>query len=532
MLASSLMFVALSLLPQEPQLPMTPRTVAEQSNFTATSRIADVEAFCAAVQRLPHGDRVTLRTAGTSHGGRPLLLAHVAAPGAKPGRLRALVIGNIHAGEIEGKEALQVLLREFASGEHTDLLQHVECWFLPIYNVDGNEAMRAGNRPGQNGPAEVGERQNAQGLDLNRDAVKTEAPETRALLALFREIDPHLFVDLHTTNGSYHGYHLTYSPSLSPNVDPEIAQLSRRLLDSTQAAMREQHGFSTFDYGNFETRDWEGSGAPASKPGVRGWYTFDHRARYLVNYFGLRNRIAILSEAYSYCDFATRITATRAFVLCLLRGLADLQTDVERTCAGADRRVAAPEKPASLGFATTFGEPESLDVLVGEVERVGSGEKVGGPDADTAAYARKGDGVPERMPVVRSFRAAKQRELPHAWVIPEPPADVLDRLAVHGIRTERLTETREVQAQRFAVGKKKKPKRPFQGHQELVLEGEWLPAATVTLPAGTLLIPAHQPLARVAAALLEPESEDSLSTWNFFEATTGDHYPVLRVVTP
>jgi hypothetical protein len=524
LLPSALLPVVASLLPQ--QEPEIPRTVAESSGFTATSRAADVQRFCEAVQRLPHGDRVTLRQAGTSHEGRPLLLARIAEPGGPAPALRVLVIGNIHAGETEGKEALQVLLREFASGEHDELLQRIECWFLPIYNVDGNEAVGPGNRPGQNGPDETGVRANALGLDLNRDLVKADAPETRALLALFRELDPHVFVDLHTTNGSYHGYHLTHAGSLSPNVDPGIAELSRRLIDGAQAAMHRQHGFRTFDYGNFETRDWDGGGAPESAPGVRGWYTYDHRARYATNYFGLRNRIAVLSEAYSHCDFATRIAATRAFVLCLLHGLAVLHEDVERACADADRRLEEPGSGAALGFATKFAPPESLEVLVGEVERLD------GPGGGMPRFQRKGDGVPERMPVVRAFRATRQRELPFAWAIPQPPPDVVDRLAQHGVRAEPIAEARKVTAQRFAVTKKRKPKRPFQGHQELVLEGEWLEAAVVELQPQTLLIPARQPLGRLAAVLLEPESEDSLSTWNFFEAATGEHYPVLRLAEP
>ncbi|MBL8729723.1 MAG: M14 family metallopeptidase [Planctomycetes bacterium] len=507
-----------------PQQQPAPRTVPEASDYTQTSRAADVERLCRAAAERPHGDRLTLRTIGTSHGGHEQLLVQVALPdAAQTPRLRALVIGNIHGGEVEGKEALQLLVREFAEGDHADLLRQVDLWLLPIYNVDGNEAVALGNREGQNGPDACGERANSQGLDLNRDFVKVDAPETRTLLALYARVDPHLFVDLHTTNGSYHGYHLTYAPSLSPNVDPGVARATRDLLDRAQAAMRAR-GFQTFDYGNFETRDWDGSGAPESATGVRGWYTFDHRARYGIHYFGLRNRLSVLGEAYSYCDFATRIQATRAFVLCLLQDLVAHRADHERACADADRRLVSGDEPVAFGFATRFAEPEPLDVLVGEVD------KIEGKDGAPLRYVRKGDGRPERMPVVRAFRATQQIALPGAWAILAPTADVLDRLTAHGVPHEVLTAARRVQAERFAVQKQRKPKRPFQGHQELVLEGTWEPAAPFELPAGTALVSARQPLARLAATLLEPQSEDSLSTWNFFEAQTDAHYPVLRVL--
>lgn len=501
-----------------------PQTRPEASGFAETSRLSDVQRFVDQAVKLPHGDRLSVLVAGKSHEGRPLLLIKVALPEpANTPRLRALVIGNIHAGEVEGKEALQVLVREFAEGQHEDLLQGVELWLLPIYNVDGNENVGSKNRPGQNGPAVVGQRPNAQGFDLNRDFVKAEAPETRALLDLWKRVDPHLFMDLHTTNGSYHGYHLTYAPCLSPNMDVDLARLSRQILDDSTATLRTQHSFAAFDYGNFETRDWDGGGAPESSPGVRGWYSYDHRARYGVNCFGLRNRIAVLSEAYSYCDFETRIAATRAFVLSTLHSLHARREQVQRACAQADARLMQTDQPVWFGSETSFAPPEHLEVLVGEVdthEAQGEG---------TRRYSRKGDGTAERMPVFRAFVAKQQRQLPAGWALREPSPETVSLLQRHGISFTAVRGQAAVTAQRFVVTNKRKPKRPFQGHQELELRGQWQAMTEMQLPSGTLLISAQQPLARLAAQLLEAESEDSLSSWNFLEATTTDTYPVLRL---
>ncbi|MCA8977483.1 MAG: M14 family metallopeptidase [Planctomycetes bacterium] len=504
-----------------------PRTRPETSGHGATSTLADVQHFLDACVKLPHGDRLAVAVAGKSHEGRPLLLVK-AALGDEPAtpRLRALIIGNIHAGEVEGKEALQLLLREIANGEHEDLLGAFDLWLLPIYNVDGNEQMKDGNRRGQNGPSIVGQRPNGQGLDLNRDFIKAEAPETRALLALFDSIDPHLFMDLHTTNGSYHGYHLTYSPCLSPNMDRDLARLSRAALDEVTAAMKREHGFEVFDYGNFETRDWDGGRAPESPDNVRGWYTYDSRPRYGTNYFGLRNRISILSEAYSYCDFETRIAVTRAFVLTTLQTLRRRQQEVREACSGADARPLATDARLWFGHDATFAEPEQLDVLVGEVDRLEM------PDSGDVRLQRKGDGTPERMQVLRSFRARQHRALPAAWAVQQPSPDALALLQRHGIEFEAIDAPRRVQAERFVVTKKRKPKRPFQGHQELVLEGEWQPAAAIELPLGTLLVSSQQRLAMLAAQLLEPLSDDGMSNWNFFEHQTDDTYPVLRLAAP
>ena len=192
-----------------------PQTAAEATQHARTSTLAEVEAFLSALPGLPHGGRITLASAGRSHEGRPLHVVGAALPPDpdRP-RLRALIVANIHAGEVEGKEASLQILREIAMGGHRELLASIDLWFVPVYNVDGNERLSPDHRPEQNGPDLVGQRPNAQGLDLNRDFVKAEAPETQALLALFRRLDPHLFFDLHTTDGSWHGYDLTYAPSL------------------------------------------------------------------------------------------------------------------------------------------------------------------------------------------------------------------------------------------------------------------------------------------------------------------------------
>ena len=504
----------------------TPQTTPERTGFAETSRLADVESFLDSLRTLPFADRLQRQPFGTSHEGRDLPMVRVARPDIdESSTLRAFVLANIHAGEVEGKEAVQVLLREFAAGQHSDLLDRFVLYLVPVYNADGNERVARTNRLEQNGPDAVGERANAQGLDLNRDFVKAEAPETRALLAAMNRIDPHLFFDLHTTDGSWHGYDLTYAPSLSPNCDPQIATLSRTLLDDATAALLAQASpIRTFDYGNFETRDWDGGGAPSSQDDVRGWWTYDHRARYCVNGFGLRNRVGILSEAYSNAPFAERIASTRAFVLACLRAAA-LRSDVVRsTTRDADQRLVAGGAAVPFGFDTNFAAPERLEVLVGDCERVAL------PDGRGVRFAKKDGFARETMPVFRAFASKRSVGLPEAWTIPEPRPEVVEALRRHGVQFRVLEEPCEATVRAFAVAKKRKPKRPFQGHQELVLEGGYGTPSVRSLPRGALWVDAKQPLARLAATLLEPQSEDSLSTWNFLEAQTADVYPVLQVV--
>ncbi|MEQ1632697.1 MAG: M14 family metallopeptidase [Planctomycetota bacterium] len=519
--------------PETSAVTTAPRTTPEHTAYERTSSVADVQRFLFELNGLPCGNRLHVEVAGRSHEDREILLVRAALPGIDESKaLRALVIANIHAGEVEGKESVQAILREIALGEHADLLARFVLYFVPVYNVDGNERIDVKNRPEQNGPAAVGQRANAQGLDLNRDFVKAEAPETRALLALFQRLDPHLFFDLHTTDGSWHDYDLTYAPSLSTNCDDGVAALSRTLLEAASSRLEDaERPFHTFDYGNFETRDWDGGGAPSSQAEVRGFWTYDHRARYGVNYFGLRNRIGILSEAYSNADFETRIEATRAFVLAVLREAGHREDSLRAAFHWADSMSDGGSldpatdvlESVTFGFDTVFAKPESLALRIGDCDRLPW------PDGRGVRFARKPSTAVEVLPVFRRFESKTQVRLPRAWVVPNPPPAATELLQRHGIEFEVLTEARTEPAATFAVTKKRKPKRPFQGHQELVLEGDYGDPELTMLPVGSLWIDGCQRLARLAATLLEPQSEDSLSTWNYFEAVTADRYPVLRL---
>ncbi|HXG70987.1 MAG TPA: M14 family zinc carboxypeptidase, partial [Gemmatimonadaceae bacterium] len=239
-----------------------PRTRPEITSYRETSRYVDVQSFLESLRRLnatlAHG------SIGRTTEGReiPYVIASrplVSTPAAAKALRRPIVYvqANIHGGEVEGKDALLALVRDLVLSPNPNALDSLVLIAVPIYNADGNERFgpQAVNRSDQNGPSSVGRRSNGMDLDLNRDYVKAEAPETRASLAMFNTWDPDVFVDLHTTNGSFHGYALTYSPSLSPAAAFGGVYARDSLLPVLRERMRVRHGFATFDYGNFISDD-------------------------------------------------------------------------------------------------------------------------------------------------------------------------------------------------------------------------------------------------------------------------------------
>ena len=498
------------------QEPPGPLTRAEASGYVETSTYDDVRTFLAAVERAE--PRIRVGSFGFSHEGRRLPLAVWGATAATPdavraaGKTRILVLANIHAGEVEGKEAALILLRELAGGEHAAWADSLVVLFAPIYNADGNERVRLDNRPLQLGPTGgMGQRPNAQGFDLNRDYMKLDSPEARSLIGLFRDYDPHATIDLHTTNGTYHGYHLTYSPPLHPGTDPEVAAFAReRWLPAATGALASR--WSMWHYGNLP-RD-EGVEAP------QGWYTFSHQPRFGNNYEGLRNRFGLLSEAYSYLPFDERIAVTRDFVVSLLDFAAANAGEIARRAETADARdLSGEELPVRAEHACGA----AVDVLLGEVATERH------PYTGEPMLRRRDVQRAERMPDCTAFRGTETSRVPAVWLVPAELEDAIERLAAHGVRFERLAAATELDVEAFAITASSQAEREFQGHRERALEGRWQPLRE-RIPAGTVVVPTAQPLGRLAFYLLDPRSDDGLVTWNVLDAALegATRYPILR----
>ncbi|MBK8975757.1 MAG: peptidase M14 [Planctomycetes bacterium] len=499
-----------------------PWTAPERNGFTATSTLADVQAFLDELRALDGAADFEFGEFGRSREDRPLL--HVTVPSTGAGEpLRVLVLANIHGGEVCGKEAVQILLRELAHGEHREVREAIELHVAPIYNVDGNERIAITNRTNVNGPVDgLGERTNADGLDLNRDLVKAEAPETRALLALLTSLDPHAFFDLHTTNGSPHAFHLTYAPSLSPNADPDIyAFLRDTHLPDVRSRLLERHGYRVFDYGNLP------------RAGADEYVTFAHEARYASNYVGLRNRLSILSEGYAYEPFEIRVRATRAFVLENLRALAARRETVLALCRAADAAVAGAAPTARFGWDTELATGETIALPLRQWDPVPL------PDRRGTRILRRSELEYRDVRVRVAFEAGQSAPLPAVgWALPaDVDTAVLDVLRAHGLRVEQLAAARLSTLERFVPTSGDLGQRPFQGHRLVTLRGRFEPATAAELPAGSWLVPARQPLGRVAAVLLEPLSEDGLATWGLLHAATQiesdgrpGRFPTVRVL--
>jgi hypothetical protein len=519
---------------------------AELTNYQETSRYEDVMSFIGELQtRTPN---LRVESFGRSEEGRELpLLVFADPPVSRPREVNKTVVfvmANIHAGEVEGKEAVLSLSRRLALGDLRPLLGELVILVAPIYNADGNERLSHANRSEQHGPVGgVGTRENARGLDLNRDYMKLESAEARALVNLFNRWDPHLTVDLHTTNGSYHGYHLTYAPTLNPNADARLIAFERgKLLPAVTRAMLRRHKFRTYFYGNFATEEspnYEVEQFTAKHEGKEKiWRTFDHRPRFGNNYAGLRNRLTVLSEAYSYLDFRRRVAVTEAFVEEILKysaaHAAEISALVRRVDEEAVRRGLGAAK-ASGARAAELGVEFAIKPLAEPVEiLVGAVEKRKNPRSGRWMTAMIEDQfTPARMPDYGLFEIKRRVAVPRAYVFRDEPGlgVVVEKLRAHGIAVEVLTAPLSAEVESFTLTGVSRAAREFQGHRAVSVKGR-AQAETITFPAGSFLVRTAQPLSTLAFYLLEAESDDGLAAWNFLDAylEKGRTYPIYKVM--
>jgi len=511
-----------------------PKTSAESTEYAATSTYAEVMSFVRELQKL--SPLVRVEWICTSAEGKPVPLLVIGKPTPfEPPALRSdkkiavYIQANIHAGEVEGKEASLMLARDILLDPKLPYLDKIVLLIAPIFNADGNDKMSPDNRRGQNGPEKAGVRHNGMNLDLNRDAMKLESPEMQGLVRnVLVRWDPILLVDCHTTDGSYHEEPLTYSWPLCPNGDPSIIKYTRdKMLPAVAATLDKKYHTLSVPYGDpKDFRDME-----------KGWQTFGHQPRYVTNYIGLRNRLSIIDENYNYADFKTRVLGCYNLLKSILEYCQTHADELSRLVAEADQRTV--QRGLAPRETDTFGLDIDVQPLPGKVTVRGYEVEVtpreGSPFPELKRTDRKKTYV---MPYFADFVPKRSVRLPYAYLIPVFDDEILHKLLRHGLAVEKMTEAATLEVEAYRLKEVKGAARLYQGHRINTVKGEYA-VEKREFPSGTLVVRMAQPLGNLAAYLLEPESDDGLLVWNAFDKYIArewgggvETYPVFKLTTP
>ncbi len=474
----------------------------DSPNYDAT--VDYLKKLCAATPLL------TLREFGRTPQGRALhVVVATKEKSATPDGLRAggkptlLAQAGIHAGEIDGKDAGLMLLRDIAFGGKSPLLDRANFLFIPILNADGHERSSEWTRPNQRGPVHMGWRTTAQNLNLNRDYVKADAPEMRALLGLLNAWQPSLYYDLHVSDGMDYQYDITYTyhgfegaPAWSPQ---SAVWLDRTLHPAVSAALKSQGHIPLNIYIDpVDRQDFtQGIGTGHASP------------RLSHGYGDLRHVPTVLVETHSLKPYPQRVLGTYVLLAATLDVLGRDGAKLQAAIA-ADQATRPAELPVTW---VDGGRKRALDFL--GVESV---------VYDSPASGRKEVrwlGRPQtfsNLPVLTD-QPGKLVKRPLAYWVPVAKPDVIDRLKLHGVRVETLpaAKTLAVEMVRLVDPQPKTGAggATFEARHTLKY-GTKSESRTETFPAGSVRVPTDQPLGDLAIAILDPASDDSLLAWGFF----------------
>ena len=518
------------------------RTPTELADFRTTPDYAETVAY---LERLvaAYPESLQIENFGRSGEGRDLKVVIVAKDGlfepAKvhdSGRAVLLVQNAIHAGEMDGKDACLALARDLVrSGPGSDLLEHVVLVFIPVYNVDGHERRSAYNRINQRGPEVMGWRANGTNLNLNRDYLKADAPETRAFLRLFHRWLPDFFIDNHVTDGADFQYDVTFQLDATPDVHPETARWIRESVKPELVRRVEAAGHPTFPDQIFLNDDTDPE---------KGLAFNDNPPRFSTGQMILENRPGLLVELHMLKDYRTRVSADYEVMKAVL---AVLNRDHVRLVE-LNRLADA----AAVGLASSASRGARFPLIL---ERTGETTLVPfrgirfvrEPSEVSGATAVRYTGEPweTSIPMDVGARAAVEVIPPAGYIVPAPWTTVIDVLEAHGVTFDRTRFPWTGTVERYRLSGMRWPSRPFEGRRPILrggnVEREFgrfgscaLSTETATFPVGSVVVPLAQRLSKVVIHWLEPEAPDSALRWGFFDSIfeqkeSGDAYVLEKL---
>ncbi len=494
---------------EQKSIPKEWLTLFEKSKFQKSPSYKDtISYFQKFANKTPYAKLFTI---GNSAQGREIKCLVVAGneefspeKAKQSGKAIILIQNGIHSGEIEGKDACMLLLREILiTKEKVNLLKNVILLIIPVFNVDGHERVSPFNRPNQNGPLVMGWRTTAQNLNLNRDYMKADAPEMRAWLKLFSAWLPDFIIDNHTTNGADYQYHVTYGLERHANISAHLSDWIKEKYLPHLVKNVEKDGFLTARYIEFKGEKL-----------TDGVIDYPMLPRFSTGYCAVQNRICLLVETHSLKPFDNRVFSTKSMMTHTLDFINRSHRELIALNKKADNHTinyhfnkgkVLPVEYEDAGDPDTFSF-KGFESYEEDSEITGS--KVVRYTNQPAVFD---------VPLYNKSRIKIAANVPGAYLIPKEFARLMEIISLHGIKYHHLTKPAEVMVEKYLFINDQFVGRPYEGRQQSAFNVVMIDEM-VKPPEGTFVVPANQRTLRVIVNLLEPSAPDSFAKWGFFNA--------------
>lgn len=488
-------------------------TPAEAAHFRTTPSYTDTLAYLQKLAAAAPG-KLKVESFGTSPQGRPLTVVIASGDGTftpeaarKAGKPIVLLQAGIHPGEIEGKDAGLMLLRDYAvAGKLPHLLDKVVLVYIPVFSVDGHENSSPFHRINQNGPDSMGFRGQAQYLNLNRDYVKADAPEIRDWLKLWQRWLPDLFMDIHTTDGADYQYDLTWYTEDPHKLDPGVSAWQQELMTSRVMPAYEKRGHLGSIYLDFKD----------GRDPRKGLANFGSGPRFSTGYAALQNRPALLVETHMLKSYENRVRGTYDLVELMLENIGNDAATLIAINRKADQAVAARAADPKAQVALTY-KPDPTST---PFEFKSFAFSTTHSDISNSDWIQYDPGKPQSYAIENWNGLLPDTSItpPAAYAIPAQWTQIIEKLDIHGIAYRRLSHPLKIKAGAYQLDNPQWASKPFEGHLMLRDFKQSSLTRDIELPAGSVIVPMNQRSANVVINLLEPQAPDSLLRWGYLNA--------------
>lgn len=414
------------------------------------------------------------------------------------------ILNGIHPGEPDGINASLAFAKELLENQSKrELLRNVAICIVPAYNIDGALRRSCCSRANQNGPKEYGFRGNARNLDLNRDFLKADTRNAKALEELLRKWNPDVFVDTHVSDGSDYQYTITLISSQHSKMNPVMGNYMKKYFTPALFEEMKKRNSEAIPY----VDTYSPTGLPDS--GIVGFF---ESPRFSSGYQSLFNCFSFITETHMLKPFDDRVKATQTFIEVMANYCANKKSELKTL-----RTKALIQDAKEKFYALSYDLDTTKYEMIPFKGYTGVYSKSNVTGLTRLQYDHQ-QPYEKQIRFYDKYEKTDSIEIPSYYVIPQAWEEVVQRLELNKIKMIRLKNDTSISGKAYYIDSLTTSPEPYEGHYlHSTVKTKTLNVKR-DFHRGDFLIPVRQENMRYLIEALEPRGADSYFAWGFFDA--------------